>query len=336
MKNVCLGFVGLGYISQTVHIPCFFKNKSAKIIAICDHNKDILSSVSSKYGITKTYTSLSKMIRNEVLDAIVLVVQRPNTFSVSRKILKSNINLFVEKPMALKLKDAKELVKIQNKKNLKYVIGYMKRSDDAVNYLKKNYLSNFFGKLISVKYHSFIGRPKPLRNDFVKHKNITRWKKYSLNKKFLNKKKNFEKYLNIQCHSINLLRYLFGKIKLKKTLLSKYAEGSVFFETKNKVIIKLENRFLVNRTWDEYIEFKFINYHIKLILQNPFNPKSYSKIIIYNNKNKRQKIRIFKKWSFLNQSKNFINYIREKNSKILSSGKESLRDIELVEKIFKY
>ena len=116
MSSISLGFVGLGYLSQTVHIPCFFNNKRAKIVAMCDHNKNILSSVASKYGVKSTYTSLNKMIKNEVLDAIILVVQRPNTFAVSKKIMQSNINLFVEKPMALKFSHAKELVKIQNKK----------------------------------------------------------------------------------------------------------------------------------------------------------------------------------------------------------------------------
>ena len=334
MSSISLGFVGLGYLSQTVHIPCFFNNKRAKIVAMCDHNKNILSSVASKYGVKSTYTSLSKMIKNEVLDAIILVVQRPNTFAVSKKIMQSNINLFVEKPMALKFSHAKELVKIQNKKNLKYAIGYMKRSDDAVNYLKKKCLDNLFGKLISVHYHSFIGRPMPTRNDFVKQKKKNRRKKYSLNKKFLNKQKNFEKYLNTHCHSINLLGYLFGKIKIKKTFLSKYAEGSVFFETKKKVTIELENKFLQNKTSDEYIELKFIRGKIKLILQNPFNLKSSSKLIFYDYKKKQKKTKLFKNWSFMNQSKNFVEYLEKNNLNFLSTGKDSLKDIELVEKIF--
>ena len=229
MNKINLGIVGLGPLSQTIHIPCFSKNRNTRITAFCDHNKHLLSSVSSKYRVLNTYTNVGKMIKNEKLNAIVLVVQRPNTFSVSKEILKLKVNLLVEKPMALNLKQAKELVKIQKKNKTKYVIAYMKRSDDAVNYLKNKIVRKNFGPLISAYYKSYIGRPQPITKNFINHKDKERRKKYSLNLKHLSKKKIFERYLNVHCHSINLIRYIFGPIRTKKILLNKLGEGSVFF-----------------------------------------------------------------------------------------------------------
>tara|TARA_A100001015_G_scaffold180978_1_gene201447 strand:+ start:5648 stop:6658 length:1011 start_codon:yes stop_codon:yes gene_type:complete len=334
MNKINLGIVGLGPLSQTIHIPCFSKNRNTRITAFCDHNKHLLSSVSSKYRVLNTYTNVGKMIKNEKLNAIVLVVQRPNTFSVSKEILKLKVNLLVEKPMALNLKQAKELVKIQKKNKTKYVIAYMKRSDDAVNYLKNKIVRKNFGPLISAYYKSYIGRPQPITKNFINHKDKERRKKYSLNLKHLSKKKIFERYLNVHCHSINLIRYIFGPIRTKKILLNKLGEGSVFFENRKKIKIELKNKFLLDQTWEEFIKLKFKKGYIKIKLQNPFNTRSNSQIIT---KKQKEKINIknFKKSSFLNQSKNFVNYIKKNKINVLSNGEESLKDIQTIEYIFR-
>ena len=54
------------------------------------------------------------------------------------------------------------------------------------------------------------------------------------NKNLRNKKLIFLKYLNSFCHSINLIRYLFGEIKINYRKLSKSGEGLVFFKSKKK------------------------------------------------------------------------------------------------------
>ena len=49
---------------------------------------------------------------------------------------------------------------------------------------------------------------------------------------------------------------------------------------------------------------------------------------------KNKKTKLFKNWSFMNQSKNFVEYLEKNNLNFLSTGKDSLKDIELIEKIF--
>ena len=67
-KKIDLGIVGLGILSQTVHLPSFYKNKNFKLRALCDHNRNLLNPISYKYNVKNTYTDINQMIKNEKLD----------------------------------------------------------------------------------------------------------------------------------------------------------------------------------------------------------------------------------------------------------------------------
>ena len=188
---------------------------------------------------------------------------------------------------------------------------------------------------MSVQYQSYIGVPKPIKKNFFQHKNRSRRKKFSLNKNFKSKRKIYEKYLNVHCHSINLIRYLFGPLHLNKVFLSRLAEGSVFFKNKDKINIELKNKFLKDSNWKEFIILRYPRGYIKLIIQNPFNKKSYSKIVFSENKKDNLKVKEFKTWSFMNQSNNFVNYLKNHKLKSLSNCIEGLQDIQMVNNIFK-
>ena len=115
MKKIRIGFIGVGFISQTCHLPCFYHNKHTEIVAISDKNQELLNEVSKKYKIQNLYTDYNLMIKNEKLDIIVVVVERHFTAQILKNIIKYRIPIFTEKPPALTYKDAKILKKISSK-----------------------------------------------------------------------------------------------------------------------------------------------------------------------------------------------------------------------------
>ena len=63
-----------------------------------------------------------------------------------------------------------------------------------------------------------MGKVKPITKNFIQHKSNLRKKKYRLNKKLIKKKEIFEKYLNTHCHRVNLIKFIFGNISIKKVM----------------------------------------------------------------------------------------------------------------------
>ena len=151
-----LGLIGSGLVSQICHLPSFVDDKRVKFVAISDLNQDILNKVSKKYSIKNRFTDYKVMLQKCKLDGVVLASNRNTIEEISEYILKKKINLFVEKPQSFSSKVAKKLIKLSNKNNVKYVVGYMKKYDNGIIFLK-NYLKKKKGKIKSVYYENFLG-----------------------------------------------------------------------------------------------------------------------------------------------------------------------------------
>jgi predicted dehydrogenase len=336
MKKTKIAVIGAGFVSQVAHLPSLSGNKNIKIVALCDFDKDLLKKVSKKYDINSTYSSYKEMIENEKIDGVVLTVNRTATAKIAKFILSKKIPLLSEKPAALSFKEAKALSDFSYKKKTKYVLGYMKRNDNGIIYIKKNLEKFKLGKLSSVYYESFLGDSYNNPFEYFKHKQKNYIKFNTLNKKFKDKKSLFIKYLNTNCHCINLLRYLFGELKIINKKFNKNAEGFVIFENKQKAKIIFNNQFTKAKSWKEKI---FLNYQFGKVVINlptPLHKNTSARITIENYKNGHQiKPWIKTGWSFRNQINEFVNYINgKKKNNSLSDSKDGVNDIRIIENLF--
>ena len=79
MSKIKIAVIGAGFVSQIAHLPSLSSNKSVKIVALCDVDKNLLNKVSKKYDVKSTYVSYIDMISKEKIDGIVLSVNRSAT-----------------------------------------------------------------------------------------------------------------------------------------------------------------------------------------------------------------------------------------------------------------
>ena len=334
MKKIKLGFIGLGFVSQTAHLPFYHADKRVEIKALCEHNKKLLKKVSKKYNIRKIYSSHKQMLNNEKLDGVILVVQRPKIAKTAKDVLEKGVSLLSEKPAALNYLTAKELCNIAKKKNTKYIIGYMKRHDNGILFLKKKLIKNKFGKLISVYYQSFLGNPYSSSLNYFKHPDR---KKKILKKEYKNKKESFLNFLNIHSHTINLIRHLVGEVKFYHKVLSNTGEGIVLLKSIiSDVKVVLNNQSSNRGKWIENIYLNFQKGKILIKMPGPLVKNTTAQVFFdnYNNKKKYQ-ASIRNGWSFKNQAKFFVDYlVSNKMRKSQCDGKNSLADIKIIEKIF--
>lgn len=337
MKKIRLGFIGAGFISQIAHLPCFYNDSRIKIEAISDLNKNLLIKVSKKYQVEKIYTNHIEMIKKEKLDAIILAVQRSNTEKIAKDIMQKKISLFSEKPAALSFKVAKKLSKLSERMGVKYIIGYMKQHDNGIIFLKKNLNKIRLGKLKSIYYESFLGDSYSNPFEYFKHDDKNYRRKNTLNKKIVNKKLIFIKFLNTHCHSINLMRYLFGELNFDYKSLSNQGEGLVFFKTKNKIKVVLNNQYSKAKRWIENILINYEDGKIIIKMPTPLLKNSSAEILIENYKTgKITKPWINWGWSFRNQANFFVNLLKSKKKiDYFCSAKNCLKDLYLIEQIFK-
>lgn len=154
-KPLNVAIVGCGYISEA-HLEAW-RNIDANIVAVCDKNVSIAKSKANKWRIPRFYEDVSKMVEAEDLDVVSVCTPANVRLSVVRPIVEAAVHVVIEKPFAMSVKEAKEMVDLKDKYGIKLTVVHnwlfshmMKRT---LNYLRNGWVGDIASVEISM-YHT--------------------------------------------------------------------------------------------------------------------------------------------------------------------------------------
>ena len=110
-----VGLIGCGHIAETYfRAHKYFNN--FKIIKCADIKDSAAKKCASIYGIKAL--SVNQLLRDPEIEIILNLTVPKAHYIVAKKALIHNKHVYSEKPMAINLKDGKELLRIAKKKKL--------------------------------------------------------------------------------------------------------------------------------------------------------------------------------------------------------------------------
>ena len=110
-----VGLIGCGHIAETYfRAQKYFNN--IKIIKCADINKNAAKKCASEYGIKSL--SVNELLKDKEVEIILNLTIPKAHYEIAKKALLHNKHVYSEKPMSIKLKDGKELLKLSKKKKL--------------------------------------------------------------------------------------------------------------------------------------------------------------------------------------------------------------------------
>ncbi|MBO5926874.1 MAG: Gfo/Idh/MocA family oxidoreductase [Clostridia bacterium] len=149
MKKLKVAIIGLGRISGR-HLNVFKKNQLARLVAICDINKERLDEVSNLYG-AKGYTDYKELIDTEDLDVVHVCLPHYLHVPVSKYAIERGVNVITEKPMAINYESALEMVKFAEEKGVLLGVVMQNRYSGSTKFVKNVVESGKLGKIISAR-----------------------------------------------------------------------------------------------------------------------------------------------------------------------------------------
>jgi predicted dehydrogenase len=132
---ITIGQVGLGHWGPNV-LRNFIKLPGSQVKVCCDLDEQALDRVSSTYPELRTTTDYAQLLDDPELDAIVITASAPVHYPMTRAALERGKHVFVEKPLALRVADAAELVALAEAKDLRLMVGHLLLYHPAVQRLK--------------------------------------------------------------------------------------------------------------------------------------------------------------------------------------------------------
>lgn len=147
--------IGCGRISPN-HIVAA-QNNHLEIVAICDvveqnmHDKKVKFKLSDE---VKCYTDYMEMIDKEKPELIAIATESGKHAEIALNCLKKgHANLIIEKPIALSLSDADEIIRTASELNLKVCACHQNRFNKSIQKIREAVEMERFGKLLHGTAH---------------------------------------------------------------------------------------------------------------------------------------------------------------------------------------
>ena len=150
------GLIGCGRIA-TNHIKAVLKNQ-LELISVCDIVPEHMESLLSKHGLEKDasikrYTDFKKMIDENNLELVAIATESGIHAEIAFYCIKHGVNVIIEKPMAMSIADADQIIRLSKENNVKVSACHQNRFNVAVQEMRKALDEGRFGKLSHGSIH---------------------------------------------------------------------------------------------------------------------------------------------------------------------------------------
>src|SRR5205823_6407663 len=156
-----LGIVGIGVGALEI-LPAMEQIPEFKLVAAADINPRVLETFRQRYR-AKTYDSVEKMCADPDVEAVW--VSTPNKFHAPHTIIAANAgkHVVVEKPMAISLKEAEQMIEASIKNKIKLLCGHTQSFGPHIRTMRKIIRSGELGRLCALHvwaYTDWMLRPR--------------------------------------------------------------------------------------------------------------------------------------------------------------------------------
>ncbi|HHT25423.1 MAG TPA: Gfo/Idh/MocA family oxidoreductase [Clostridiaceae bacterium] len=145
--------IGCGRISYN-HFVAAIDNQ-LNIVAVCDVVPEMMTEKSEKYNLdsVKQYTDYKEMIEKEDIDLIAICTESGKHGEIGLYCLEKNIHLIIEKPIALSLAEADQMIDLAREKELVLCSCHQNRFNKSISKIREALEEGRFGKLFHGAAH---------------------------------------------------------------------------------------------------------------------------------------------------------------------------------------
>lgn len=135
-----IGVFGVGHLGK-FHLNNWKNIQNTEVVGFFDPNDQAAQEVSEKYGL-KRYELAEDLIK--LIDAADIVAPTTHHFNLCQLALRSGKHVFVEKPMADTMEQAREILQLVNESKVKFQVGHVERFNPAFLALQPHRLNPMF------------------------------------------------------------------------------------------------------------------------------------------------------------------------------------------------
>jgi predicted dehydrogenase len=140
------GIIGLGGVSEA-HLSAYQLVDGIEVVAASEPRQQRLDEMSTLHGF-RAYTDYQTMLENEDLDVVCVLVPASLHREVAQACAEAGVHVFCEKPIAISLADAEQMVSVCEQHGVKFFYGASYRFLPAIQKARELISSNTIGEVM--------------------------------------------------------------------------------------------------------------------------------------------------------------------------------------------
>jgi predicted dehydrogenase len=120
----------------------------AELVAVTSQREERAKEFASKWNIKYWYTDYKRMLKEAPIDAVIISTPHYQHHPMALEAMENDKHVLVDKPMAINLKEADEMIRKARERNLKLGVNLQSRFDPTIRKVKDSVESGVFGRLI--------------------------------------------------------------------------------------------------------------------------------------------------------------------------------------------
>ncbi|NMO97341.1 Gfo/Idh/MocA family protein [Paenibacillus lemnae] len=141
-------FMGKAHSNAYRALPMFFPNAlKPEMAVICGRNTEAVQEAASRFGWAEAESDWKSLIARDDIDIIDINAPSDAHKEIALAAAKAGKHIFCEKPLALSLQDAREMLTAAEEAGIKHMTGFNYRFSPAVQLVKKLVTSGRLGKI---------------------------------------------------------------------------------------------------------------------------------------------------------------------------------------------
>src|SRR4029453_13045987 len=149
MKQIGAAVVGVGWCGG-IRAETLASHPRVKELLLAEVREERLEEMEAKTRPTTATTDYRRLLERKGIDAVYISATPENLhFPMAKEFLQAGKHVFLEKPIAVTLAEADELINLSKQKGLKFTLGYSQRFNPKYAYVRRCIRDGTIGKPVS-------------------------------------------------------------------------------------------------------------------------------------------------------------------------------------------
>jgi len=283
MKKINWGIIGCGDVTEIKSGPAFNKVPDSALVAVMRRDAEKAKDYAQRHNVPRWYNDANELINDPEVNAIYIATPPSSHEEYTLAAINAGKPVYVEKPMALNYKAAKNMAGAAAEKNIKLVVAHYRREWPLFKKIKELVNDKTIGEINSVRLR--FCRPALSKADLADEK--TAWRVDP-------KVSGGGLFHDLAPHQLDIMYWLFGNAGMIEGVSSNQAgnytaddrvSGSILFKT--GIVFTGDWCFCANESIDHCeisgskgkISFSFFSGNsIELIINNKTNSLKFDQL----------------------------------------------------------